>query len=477
MAAALVTSRPILGACVLLLPVVLAATGAATVAKLAFPASAFLVALLLVRRHPAAFVCFILWLLILTPGLRHFVDWYAGYSQTNPMMLSPYIAMLAALPTGLLYLLNQDRFAGICVAMLATIAVGMWTTLLTGLVQEPLLAAVRLVCPMLLALYIWAHAASLPEIRTAVVRTMRLALPTVSVYGLLQFVSILPWDAYYMKMAPITSIGWPEPFLVRIFSTMNHSGSFAAFLATGILLLLPRLRGFEFVSILLASCALFVTTQRSAIGALALALVVLAVAGRSRTIRSGLRKLTIAVVMAVVVALAVPGMATKLTGSIGSVAQLGEDTSARERLEQYAELGSRIEERPLGWGLAWSVNTLQQKGGVDATLDSGLIDILVSFGIVGGMLFLTMLAVLLALGWRIASRVPDPSAKAEFGVVVFGLSQLPFGVQHAGEHGMFLYLGIGLLLARACVPRSTTAPAVAGVQPPRWSAAGGMAGT
>ena len=452
---------PWLGLGTFLLPVALSAAGAAQVAKPAFLAAATTVALLLAPRRPAAYVSFVLCLLMLTPGLRHYVDWYAGYSQSNPMMLAAYFAILASSPTAALYLLNQKRYAGPCAAMLAMVAVGVWTTLLMGLVEEPLLAAVRWICPILLAIYIWAWAASLAEIRAGVVRTMRVMLPAISAYGLVQFVSILPWDAYYMRMAPINSIGWPEPYMVRVFSTMNHSGTFATCLATGILLLLPRLRGIEFVTILLACCALFTTTQRAAMGGLALTMIVLACATRSRTIRASLRKLAAAVAVAVAVALAVPGMASKLTGAVLSVTQLEEDASARERLAQYAELASRIEERPLGSGLAWSANRLQQAGGVDVTLDSGLIDILVSFGVVGGSLFLVMLGMLLMLGWRIASRLPDPPAKAEFGVVVFGLSLMPFGVQHAGEQGVFLYLGIGLLLARACAPQPSRRPRAA----------------
>jgi O-antigen ligase len=473
---------------VFVLPVVLSAAGGATLAKPTFLVAATLTALVLVQQRPDAYVAFALWLFVLTPGLRHFVDWYAGYSQANPMMLAPYCALVVSFPTGVLYLLNQRRYAGFSAAMLATVAIGAWMTLLTGLIQEPLLTALRWVCPIFLGLYIWTHAENLAEIRASVVRVMRVALPLVSAYGLVQFVSILPWDAYYMKMAPMTSIGWPEPYMVRVFSTMNHSGSFAAFLATGILLLMPRLRGLEFVSILLACCALFTTTQRSAMGALILALLVLLVASRSRTIRAGIRKLAFAAAVAVAVALVVPGMAIKLTSSVGSVTQLNEDGSAQERLAQYAELSARIEEHPFGSGLAWYANRLQNRSGMEATLDSGIIDILVSFGIIGGTLYLALLGMQLALGWRIASWVPDPSAKAEFGIVLYGLSQLPFGVQHAGEHGFFLYLGIGLLLARACVPPESRRPRILNATPGRpqvlesprstqWGGLGGATGT
>lgn len=466
---------------VLGLPIALSMVGGAELAKPAFLGGVAFCALLSVRRHPSDYVAFVLELFILTPGLRHFVDWYAGYSQTNPMMLAPYMAILAAAPAAVLYLLNRRRYAGLCTVMLVIVGLGVWMTLLTGQIQEPLLTALRWVCPILLALYIWTNAATLTEIRASVVRTARVLLPLVAAYGLVQFVSILPWDAYYMRMAPINSIGWPEPFQVRVFATMNHSGSLAAFLATGILLLLPSLRGLEFISILLACCTLFVTTQRAALGALTLTMLVLALVSRSQRIWASLLKLCLIVAVAVAGALAVPGVAAKLGSTAASVTQLGEDGSAQERLAQYALLASRIEERPFGWGLAWSGNTIQQKGGVGAPLDSGLIDILVSFGIVGGLLFLAMLGLLLVQGWTIASQVPEPAAKAEFGIIVYGLSQLPFGVQHAGEHGMFLYLGVGLLLARACAPAvSAAAQGIAGglrqgSPPRRWAGVGGMA--
>ncbi|HYZ33299.1 MAG TPA: O-antigen ligase family protein, partial [Crenalkalicoccus sp.] len=422
----------------LVLPVALCMGGAAPVAKPAFLLLVAAVSALLARRHAGGYLAFLLCLVMLTPGLRHLVDWYAGYSQSNPMMLAPYAAILVALPTTGLYLLNQRRYTGLCAVMLGLIAIGVWITALTGLIQEPLLTALRWVCPILLALYIWARAEELPGMRASVRRTLRVMLPLIAAYGLVQFVSILPWDAYFMERAPISSIGFPQPFAVRVFSTMNHSGSFAAALATGILLLLPRLRWYDFVSVLLACFALFVTTQRSAMGALALTVALLAVIMRSRTLRRRLMALVLTIAFAVVVAVAIPGLGDRLLGSVASVAELKRDESAQQRLAQYDALPARIEERPLGWGLAWSLNPLNQRTEEDAELDSGVIDILLSFGIPGGAAYLAALAWLLMTGWRIASQLPSRTAKAELGVVLFGLSQLPFGSQHAGEHGIFL---------------------------------------
>src|SRR5919199_2539444 len=129
------TPRPVLWGLALaslLLPVALCVAGVAPLAKPAFLLLVVATALLLVRRHTGAYMAFVLTAVMLTPALRHFVDWYAGYSQTNPMMLAPYCAVLAALPAAVLYLLNQRLYAGLCAAMLALIGIGAWTALLTG---------------------------------------------------------------------------------------------------------------------------------------------------------------------------------------------------------------------------------------------------------------------------------------------------------------------------------------------------------
>jgi hypothetical protein len=72
----------------------------------------------------------------------------------------------------------------------------------------------------------------------------------------------------------------------------------------------------------------------------------------------------------------------------------------------------------------------------------------------------------------VASRSGDPRAMAEFGVVVFGLSQLPLGGQHTAEPTLLVYLGIGLPLARACpVPGAERPGSTARRSSGAWGAA------
>ncbi len=434
---------------VLAMPVVLSSVGGASLAKFAYPAAVLLLARHLARTNPARFVAFVILVVATTAGQRHFVDWHVGYSLTNPIMLSPYLATLVTLPDVALYLLNRRRYAAVFIAMILTMLSGLVIPLLHGQLQGSLLTLLRWLCPVLFGLYILAHAGEREAIRNAVGRTFLIALPAAAVYGLVQFVAILPWDAFYMLNAKtMDSIGYPMPFLVRVFGTMNSPGSLAAMLATGALLTLPLVRGLGWIGFVLTFAALLMTTQRAALGGFTVAVVLLGLIGRDRVMRASLLRLAATLGLTMLIALSIPGASKKVATSFGSVSSLDKDDSAQVRLAQYQNFPQWLDEQPYGRGLDWVEDPAYVRVGRLIAIDSGLIDGFVTFGVPGGLLFFTTIGILVAAGAGIAARSRNPAAQAEFAAVVFGFSQLPFGAQETSEHGMFIYLAIGLLLAR-----------------------------
>ena len=61
------------------------------------------------------------------------------------------------------------------------------------------MAAMRWLAPVWCALYVCAKAENFAGIRKSVRAVFTLAVPVVAIYGIDQFISILPWDAYFMK--------------------------------------------------------------------------------------------------------------------------------------------------------------------------------------------------------------------------------------------------------------------------------------
>lgn len=436
-------------------PIVASAIGGATLVRLAFPLGAFGVALWMAQGNPARYLRLLLWTLILVAGLRHFNDWYAGYSQANPMMLAPYLVVAAATPTVSLHVINGRRYAVEFLVLVMLVLCSLSYSLNTGDVMSGILTATRWLAGPWVALYICANASALPQLRHSVLRTFQLAIPIIALYGIDQFVDIKQWDAYFMKMAPINSIGFPVPFAVRVFATMNSPGSLAAMLGTGLLLLLPTTHGIRWAGILLGAATLLLTTQRAALGALVLAILIVAVAGRDGALRRGIFKMSIMVTVVVAVMLSIPGTAKKLMGTADSVSALNQDGSAQARLQQYHDVLPMLDENKFGRGLNWANNRMSVNIGDSVAVDSGFIDIFITLGLPGGLVFLAALTVLAFQALRIVLTSHDIAATAEFGGAIFGFAQLPFGSQHVAEHGIFLYLALGLLLARA-IPTEVT---------------------
>ena len=78
-------------------------------------------------------------------------------------------------------------------------------------------------------------------------------------YGIYQFFFLAPWDAFWMRVVQMDSIGRPAPFEVRIFGTLNSPGPYADMLAASLLVALgasgrlPWLAGMPAVVALLLS--------------------------------------------------------------------------------------------------------------------------------------------------------------------------------------------------------------------------------
>ncbi len=90
-----------------------------------------------------------------------------------------------------------------------------------------------------------------------------LAVPLVSLYGIRQYLDPAPWDIYWMFNADLRSIGLPEAFKVRVFSTMNSRDRSRAFLVVAIALLCAGRSPLRWIAVALGLAALGLTLSRT----------------------------------------------------------------------------------------------------------------------------------------------------------------------------------------------------------------------
>jgi hypothetical protein len=135
------------------------------------------------------------------------------------------------------------------------------------------------------------------------------------------------------------------------------------------------------------------------------------------------------------------------------MADLRADQSGEERLAQYRELsGNPSLLAGEGLGLSGAVRRLD--GLARAIMDSGLIDIWRSLGLVVGTLYL---GALLGLVARTFNRRRSIAQHLDFdrALVVASFVQLPMGSVHIGEMGFCAWLVLGLGLGALATPGET----------------------
>ena len=411
-----------------------------------FPAATALVGFLLYQRNQSYFLSFLLWIYTLTPLLRRLVDWRDIYQEQSFILVAPLL--LSLLP-----LFDIRRRLALAAPVLRRGAALALTAILfgagIGFIKHPgtnvVLAMATWMAPISLGLFA-GTVRDQGRLAQVMWRTFVWAAILLSLYAILQFVVAPAWDIYWLKevsedaIAP--SFGKPRPFEVRVWSTMNSPGAFAAFLSALILWSIAAKKVSSLVAQVLGYIALLLTLVRgfwlqTAIGVVLLLLVS----------RRGTRARTIGSILLLLIAL---GIAQKtvphadiITRRMQTLNSLHGDESYRERQEMYRYLEGVILSSPLGQGL----DTTGEVHGFP--LDSSVLTVLYLLGWAGAALYLGgLIWILLSIGADLL-RKHGPGTEATFqqasGVIALAASTQMFaGDILYRQGGVMLWLAIGL---------------------------------
>lgn len=452
-------------ACVAFAPFALALSvlvlpGAAGAVKVLYPVVALLSgSILYLFGSGAPYLGYLWWAWLLTPGMRRLVDYEAGWDPQNPMMLAPFLVTAVAASTLLRHLpkLALPRylpFALVFAGLLYGYAVGV----AKAGAASATFALLEWSVPAAFALYLAVAWRRYGEYREAVRWVFARGVLVLGAYGVVQYLSPLPWDRYWMESAPIASIGLPEPFEVRVFSTLNSPGPFAIFVMAALLLLLGGHGPSRWPASVAGFVALLLSLVRSAWGGWLVGLAYVA----WRTARLRLRLL---LALAGTVAIAMPlllfGPVAETVGErFSTLSDPSDDTSFEARAEFYAEFAPRAFLAPVGAGMGGTGLATKLGGGANGgelgelgNFDSGVMNVPYTLGWPGTALYAGGLALLLGRafsgrgGPAGGGRNPDLFETASRGVVLAVLAQLVFDDFLVGFPGMVFWSFLGLALA------------------------------
>lgn len=281
-----------------------------------------------------------------------------------------------------------------------------------------------------------------------------------SLYGVFQFVTAPPWDVAWMIDADMASIGRPEPFMIRVFSTMNSPGNFAMTLAGAILLLFGKLSARSVATGAVMILGLALSLVRSSWGAATLGIVLMMIVGNARI------KFRIVATVGLVGLAAMPLLTRSeffdtIADRFSTLTTIEDDTSLQARREFTARMLDNFGQLLIGQGLgSTGISTrLAQGSDTIVSFDNGWLNLLFTYGFMGFVMAGILLFWALELVRSIRAR-PDNAAVAIIPFVLVSL--LIFANQLSSPTGMFLFPYLACTLAALDQRSKQAGAAVAG---------------
>ncbi|CAG4888395.1 hypothetical protein [Paraburkholderia gardini] len=424
-----------------------------------FPLGAFLVALKFYRSSPAHYLGFVCWLFFLSPEVRRLADFMNGsFNPKSPVMVAPLIAVALS---GLTLVtdfraLGQRRAAPLVMIMLA-----LFYSFIVGMVQVgPTGAAYTLVnwlFPVLIAFQIVVTWREYPVYHRVLLKTFVFGGAVMGLYGVIQYVSPPPWDAFWLIASGMESEGAPVPFGMRICSTMNSAGPFAVVMMAVLLMAFAARGRMRVLMVAVGMPALMFTAVRSAWGGLIIGLIypLMMLDGRSRMrLIGGVLGFTILCSPVVMI----DQISDPLIKRFDTIQDLGNDNSYQVRAQFYKEFLSSALEDIAGQGLGTTglgtKLSADDSTQLNVAFDSGLMEVPYVMGWPGTLLYVSGILILM---WR-AFRTSLVCSKDRFGISGVGVAlaivaMMVFVNTLTAMPGMFFFLGvimpvIGLRYAR-----------------------------
>jgi hypothetical protein len=353
--------------------------------RLAIPLIATAIAVFLYFRRPMAYVSFTMWVWFLIPLVRRLIDWRIGWAEPNLTLLAPFfVASVGALtviaPTKRrpLHILPTFVLCGMAIFY------GFLMGIITNPSAESAYGLLNWGAPVIFALHLALSSQEYPELRRCVERTFAAGVGFMGLYGLFQFFTAPKWDVFWLEQISSglidPSFGQPEPFKIRVWSSMNGPGPFANVMMAGLVLLLVSRVPLKLPASALGYVSFLLTVVRSAwleylVG------VVLLMRGERPTRILRLVATFGVLGLCLVPVLQNPDVAPLLGDRLKSFTNLHQDESFRERSDMYRIVTGIIREDPFGHGLR------NQEIDRNLVVDSGVLILLLQLGWIGAALY------------------------------------------------------------------------------------------
>ena len=209
-----------------------------------FPVSAFFLAIRFYYRYPIQYFSLVWWMWFLSPLVRRLVDFQDVYREPSPVLLAPALVTLVSALT----LLGKFPKRGTDEIYMYAIAIaGISYGMCVGIINYPIVAvgvkSLKWLLPVIFGYHIYFNWDRYPAFKEALDATFTWGIAVMGSYGIYQYRSAREWDGKWLVNSGMLGFqGLPEPFGIRVWSTMDSGEPFAAVMAGGLVFLLSKSR-------------------------------------------------------------------------------------------------------------------------------------------------------------------------------------------------------------------------------------------
>jgi hypothetical protein len=422
------------------------AAGRAGMLNKAFPLLCVAVGVFLYAFRPVLYVGFAWWLWLLSPFVRRLTDYQSTFTPLSPVLATS----LAVTSISLFSLLRfAPRLRNRRVAPMAAFILVLLMGYVIGLLEWGLTPATydlaQWLMPVALGFHIAGHWRRYPEYRRVLERVFVWGVLVTGVYGLVQFFAPPPWDVYWMLNVKMSSIGFPLPMQVRVFSTLNAPGPFATFMVGGLLLVLGSNHITRLPAALVGHLGFLLSLVRSAwLAWLPGVFILLARLTQRRRLHALVGALVTAV--AIVPVISLETIAEPINERFASLGTPTQDESLRARLNFAERVSGELTEEPLGSGLGATAGEKFVQG-TTQIFDNGVLHLFYVFGWVGGLVLVLSVIAMIAAAWSLPKEGVGGVEGSSAAILVSSGVLLLSGPSLIGVGGLLFWTFAGLSLA------------------------------
>jgi hypothetical protein len=375
-----------------------------TLLRAAVPMVAAAVALTLYLRRPVAYFHFTLWTWFLTPLLRRIIDWRFGFQDQNLVLLAPFLVTAVAAITVVREFRQAPRsqlapYLLCCAGIFYGFSVGLIRWFLHNSEAESVGSIVYglflWLAPLLFGMHLCLRWQSYEAHRSAILASFKWGVLLLGAYGIYQYVAPPAWDTAWLEGLPgrweTQSFGRPFPYEIRVWSTLNSPGTFAAMMFPGLILLLVTKTRMKALIAAAGFGAFLLSLVRTGWLAWVLAILLLAISQRSGVIRR-VSLIILLLPVGLIPILLVPKFQQTIEDRMATMTDLNHDGSLNDREMMYKRVTAEMLSNPSGVGLlngsTFSVDAMP--------LDSGFIQTALMLGFVGTAFYASGIVVCLA---------------------------------------------------------------------------------